>query len=179
MRAFEAKTFIEPANIWRILLNPAFGDISQYCLDNNAAAVGWSFSDLSDDSDLALSVKKIQTWEDYKACSESYYGNVDSSVKNLHDNVITGDVILMRSHDKRYYFAVVSTQSKWQFNHEARSIDAANQLTNIKWHEIKNVSSISDSLERLFGYLGPTFRRVNRVNKPEIWEFILKTLRDD
>lgn len=61
MRAFEAKTFIEPANIWRILLNPAFGDISQYCLDNNVAAMGWSFSELSDDSDLALSVKKIKT----------------------------------------------------------------------------------------------------------------------
>ena len=132
--------------IWRILLNPAFGDISQYCLDNNAAAVGWSFSDLSDDSDLALSVKKIQTWEDYTACSKSYYGCVDSSVKGLHDNVITGDVILMRSHDKRYYFAVVST--------------------------------ISDYLERQFAYLGQTFRRVNRVNKPEIWEFILKTLRE-
>ena len=82
----------------------------------------------------------------------------------------------MRSHDKRYYFAVVSRQSKWQFNHEARSIDAANQLTNMKWHEIKNVNSIPDSLERQFAYLGPAFRRVRR---PEIWEFILKTLRED
>ena len=179
MRACEAKTFIEPANIWRILLNPAFGDISQYCLDNNVAAVGWSFSELlNDDSELALSVRKITTWEDYTACSKAcykYVNSVDSSVERLHNQVNTGDIIFMRSHDDRYYFARVTNKTKWQFNHDARNIDAANQLTNIDWQEIKHVRPILGTLENQFKFLGPTFRR---IWKPEIWEFILKTLRE-
>ncbi len=176
VKAFESKDFVEPINIWRLLTHTSGGDISQYCLDNNVAAMGWSFRDLKNDPDLEESVSKIETWEDFQACSEAYYDEVNLSVKRLHDDVNAGDVILMRSQEGRYYFAVVDEKSEWRFNHEPESIekDAANQLTEIKWQKIKNVNSIADSLNRQFSFVGRTFRR---TWKPEIWNFVLQMLK--
>ena len=135
--------------------------------------MGWCFCDLRDDSYFEKMCQQIQTWKDYVDCSNVYYDYVDQSVKSLHDEVNAGDVIWMRS-EGRYYFARTVNESKWQFNHEARNIDAANQLTHVNWKEVKDVSPISESLRRQFEVLGPTFRR---IQKQDIWDFTLKMLR--
>lgn len=176
LRALEdEQETIEPQNIWRILLRPG-EDISKYCLANNVAAMGWSFKSLSEeDPELEKSVRNIKTWKDFLKCVEKYkyYKTLDGSLRRFHDEIKIGDVILMCSED-RYYYSVVTEKSQWRFNQDARNIDAANQLTDIYWKEIKNFSAIDTALYNQFHVVGKTFRR---VYKNEIWNFILNSLK--
>ena len=137
---------------WRLHTNTRGGDISDYCLENNVAAMGWSFHELLDGSNPALDekVKQIRTYEDFLECAEEH-GYKRMSVPRLHDKVLAGDVIWIYSYSqKHYYLAKVSEASQWRFCHEARNIDASNQLTDIRWYAIEDNNPAPDALEYWF-----------------------------
>ena len=182
LRAFEpASDSDEPANIWRLLTHTDTemdgGDISEYCLKNNVAAMGWSFVRLEEkkDPDLFKSVREIKSWKDFEECSIAFYDEVNASPRRLCKEVNPGDVIWMR-YDGCYYFGRVEKDSKWIFNKtpDALKRDASNQLTKIFWKKTEDSASVPEAMERQFRFLGATFRR---VWKPEIWEFTFEQLR--
>ncbi len=176
LNAFEH--IVEPYKIWRINLNPGDFNISEYCLANNVAAMGWSFKTLPNEnnSELEKKVEEIKNWKEYLEYFEKYdneyYSELSSSLRKFHDEVKIGDVIWLHAKDGYYYFGVV--KSGWSFNNdlEARRIDASNQREVYQWHKIEDCESVPPELPHNF--LGQTFREVsNSVVK----EFTLEQLR--
>ncbi len=123
-------------NIWRLQTKTSGGSkeyhIGEYCLENNAACMGWSLLNTLEEERL-----KIYSFEEYSTEAEKYpekeYRGFNS-VKRLYYKVKTNDLIWMR-HKGQYYIGRVGENSNWFFNssEEARKIDACNQITDIKW----------------------------------------------
>ena len=114
----------------RLQLITAGSSIAAYCIQNHVAAMGWSLAD------IAPTVRQtIKEFEEYRKYADDAYDEKYDSVKRLYYDVKPGDIIWMRSRSEgKYYFARVKPESKWVFNENAVSIDAANQLTEIDWY---------------------------------------------
>lgn len=138
--------------IWRIQTNTSRGDISQYCLDYNIAAVGWSL--FGEDRAKLNNLN----WVDYCKYADSKYKY--DNVKRLHE-VNENDIIWMRSSGV-YYMARVKDSSKWFFNNteEAVEKDACNQLSDIEWEEIGDESEVPGALTTAF-IRGSTLQRIH------------------
>jgi len=160
-------------NIWRINLKTGGGNISEYCLENNIAAMGWSFMNLpeEDNPELEEKVNGIKTWEDFAECCSEYYGKVKASPRKFHDDVKIGDIIWMHAEDGYYYFGKV--ESEWYFNNdpEARKLDASNQRK-VHWHKVEDWESIPPELPNNF--FGRTFRALTNLR---VRAFTLEQLR--
>ena len=129
--------------VWRLHTRTAWsdGDIAHYCVENNVAAVGWCFSLIytEENPELEEKIKNIKTFSDYwELAVDNFDYNSVCSVWRLAENVKPSDIIWIHSKDGCFYVAKVSENSKWQFCFEARDKDASNQITNIKWHEVKD-----------------------------------------
>ena len=174
LNAFEKPADVELQDIWRINLKPGGEDISEYCLANNVAAMGWSFRTLPEENnpELEKKVEGIEKWEEYLECFEKYYRKLDSSLREFHDDVKIGDVIWMHAEDGYYYFGLV--KSGWYFNNdpEARKMDASNQRKVDKWHKVEDWESVPPKLP--YSFWGQTFRAITDLG---VREFTLEQLR--
>lgn len=153
-------------SVWRLHIHTREDELGRYCLDHNVVAMGWSFEDLLENSEPELAEIKARVenlkdnWEDFLECAEERDYKLDDSLYNLHDNVKPGDSIWLYFNDK-YYIARVTSQSRWQFCQEARKYHAANQLTNIRWHEVGNSGSlVPPVIELAFSDEESTFRKI-------------------
>ena len=148
--------------IWRIQTNTSKGDISDYCLKNSVAAVGWSLSEHMNRSEL-----DGLTFSNYCELAEMYYDSF-GSVTRLALEVKPNDIIWMRK-DGVYYFARIKEESVWSFNNseEALSYDACNQLSNIEWICMGDESDTPGALSTSF-IRGSTLQR---IYKPGVLEF--------
>lgn len=149
-------------NIWRIQTRTSKRDISQYCLENNIVAMGWSLLEYDGD----LQNLAFEKFEDYCDFADMYYQKYDSVIR-LAKYISENDIIWMRSNGL-YYCARITPDSKWFFNtdEEARQNDACNQLTNINWIKVGD-ESVPGALATAF-IQGKTLQR---ITKPGIQEF--------
>lgn len=149
-------------SVWRIQTNTSKGDIADYCIKNNIAAVGWSLIEHANRSEL-----NNLSFSNYCELAESYY-NSFGSVTRLALDVKPNDLIWMRK-EGIYYLARVKSNSSWLFNNrdEATKYDACNQLTNVEWIKIGDESEIPGALSTSFirGYT------LQRIYKPGVLEY--------
>lgn len=149
--------------VWRLQTKTDGGRIGQFCLDKGIAAVGWSLLNVAQSER-----EKIQNYSQfvtYAECAYSGFGSV-----NRLQEVRAGDFIWIR-HEGRYYMGHVSKDSHWQFDssEEAARMDAANQLTNIRWIRFAQAdeSTVPGAISTAF-IKGSTLQR---INKPGVDEF--------
>ena len=150
-------------NIWRLQTNTAGGNIGFYCLDKNAACMGWSLTD----DEVGLSEKErsnINSIEDFYQLAEKHPNpnyNVNS-VRRLYRDVKPNDLIWMRVNGL-YYLGRVGEKSIWKFDasKEASDFDASNQRTDIEWLVLKDSdeSSIPGTIRTAF-IRGQTIQRI-------------------
>lgn len=152
--------------VWRLHTCTWGGDISDYCLENHVAAMGWSFYELFKEPDSAFEEKVKAIDNDYKKfleCAEEFsqkyspYEKRKMSVPQLHNTLQSGDLIWMHTQGC-YYLGNVGEESRWLFCYEARKFDAANQVTDICWHKIYDAGQAPSMLRKAF--MGQAFRRV-------------------
>ena len=148
--------------IWRIQTRTSKGDIAQYCLDNNIAAVGWSLTEYSNQDEL-----NHLKFSDYCEYADRFY-NSYGSVTRLACEVKENDIIWMRTNGV-YYLARIKDTSNWVYNNEpiAADKDACNQLTNIEWERVGDESEVPGALTTAF-IRGATLQR---IYKPGIREY--------
>lgn len=148
--------------VWRLQTSTSKGDISEYCLKNNIAAVGWSLFDYPNRNELSE-----LSFDEYYNMAESYYDSFDSVVRFACD-VKEGDLIWIRS-GGIYYLSRIRSDSKWSFcpDKDASERDACNQLSNIFWIKIGDESDVPGALTTSF-IRGSTFQR---IHKPGILEY--------
>lgn len=149
--------------VWRLQVNTGGANIADYCIKNHIAAMGWSLDKLSSDER-----KQIKSFSDYCKLAETQYESFHS-VRRLAREVKTGDLLWMRSEGK-YYFARVRSDSVWIFNEDAIGIDAANQLTNIRWY----LATEKADEESVPGAISTAFIRgatLQRISKPGVEEY--------
>lgn len=144
--------------VWRLQTSTGGGHIGKYCIDNNVAALGWSLLNISQNER-----ESIKTYKQYESYAKNKYSNF-GSVKRLHSDVKTGDLIWMR-HNGLYYLGRVSETSEWKFNSstEASNKDASNQLTNIEWKKFNQAdeSTVAGAIITSF-IRGSTFQKINK-----------------
>lgn len=150
------------STIWRIQTRTSKGDIAQYCLDNNIAAVGWSLTEYPNRDEL-----NHLEFNDYCEYADRFYKSY-SSVVRLAREVRENDIIWMRMGGV-YYLARVKDTSGWLFNNDSVAVekDACNQLSNIEWERIGDESEIPGALTTAF-IRGATLQR---IYKPGICEY--------
>ena len=125
--------------VWRLQTNTAAGKISDYCISNNVAALGWSLNGIPN-----AERKSIITFEEYCDYADKLYKSYDS-IKRLAEQVKADDLIWIRNKEGKYYIARVTENSNWIFNTSDDAIDhdACNQLTEIYWKEVNSQSDES------------------------------------
>lgn len=155
-------------NVWRLHTKTGKGSISEYCLNNSVAALGWSLDRLSE-----AERNNIKTFDEYLNQGRAYYKKELSCPKRFH-NVEIGDLIWLR-HKGIYSLGRVSENTKWQFNtsDEATKIDACNQLTNIKWYNslpysnnLFDEASVPGAISTSF-ILGSAFEKIHKSGVQE------------
>lgn len=153
-------------SIWRLQTNTSKGDISKYCIKNSIAAVGWSLSE----KNIPPSALNGITFEDYCNYAEDLYNHYDSVSRLYYLN--ENDLIWMKS-EGIYYIARVSSKSKWHFcvDDEAINLDACNQMSDIKWLECGDESSVPGAITTAF-IRGSTFQRIWKAGVKEFSELI-------
>lgn len=152
-------------SVWRIQTNPSKGNIADYCIRNNVAALGWCLKQTN------LSESNGLTFEEYEelAAKEEYkLDSVNALAKGMQPN----DLIWLRKSGK-YYLARVTNESHWQYNNsdEAYSLDACNQRTDIKWIEIGDESDVPGALTTAF-IRGQALQHINTQGILEYSELI-------
>jgi hypothetical protein len=139
-------------------------------LEKGVAAMGWSLREISEQER-----KKIYSFFDYNQFAQNVYSSQYSSVKRLYEKVKENDIIWMRSKkDGKYYLGRVRSNSKWMFNNDAVEIDAANQLTNIKWYpatEKADESSVPGVVTTAF-IKGSTFQKIHNPSIETYSQFV-------
>ena len=162
--------------VWRLQTNTDDGNISRYCIEHHVAAVGWSLKDLSESE-----IRIITDFSDFRALASSHYRSF-TSVCRLAEQVHNGDLIWMRS-GGRYYVARVKKDSRWVFDCDARSIDAANQLTCIDWYpasagnEYADESSVPGAVATAF-IKGSTFQRIRKEGVEAYTQMLFNEVHD-
>lgn len=145
--------------VWRLQVNTGGANIADYCIRNHVAAMGWSLAGIPENE-----IDSIQSFDDYDKLAESTYKNY-SSVERLYYKVEENDIIWMRSSSEgKYYFGRVKADSKWRFNKDAISIDAANQLTEIDWYPASDMAdedSVPGAVATSF-IMGSTLQRIKK-----------------
>lgn len=161
-------------NIWRIQTKTSKRDISQYCLDNNIAAMGWGFVEIFDN----LEELAIETFDDYYRRALVFYDDCNSSVERLATGILENDIIWMRSNGI-YYCARITSDSKWFFNtdEEACQNDACNQLTNVIWIKVGD-ESVPGAISTAF-IKGKTLQRINKSGIEKFSKIIYDKLSND
>ena len=152
--------------IWRLQTNTSKGDISEYCIKNSVAAVGWSLLNYPNRYEL-----RNLEFENYCEYAGQYYDSY-GSVSRLALEVKENDILWLRSGGD-YYFARVDKISKWVFNvdEEAERLDACNQLTNIEWIKAGDESDVPGALTTAF-IRGSTLQRIYKPGICEYSEFL-------
>ena len=146
--------------VWRLQLITGGSSIAAYCIQNHVAAMGWSLAD------VAPAIRQtIRAFDEYCKYADDAYDEKYDSVKRLYYDVKPGDIIWMRSRSEgKYYFARVKPESKWIFNENAVSIDAANQLTDIDWYpasEKADEESVPGAVATAF-IMGQTLQKIKK-----------------
>lgn len=146
--------------VWRLQTNTAAGKISDYCISNNVAALGWSLNGIPN-----AERKSIITFEEYCDYADKLYNSYDS-IKRLAEQVKADDLIWIRNKEGKYYLARVTENSKWIFNTSDDAIDhdACNQLTEIYWKEVNSQSDescVPGAVSTSF-IMGSSFQRINK-----------------
>ena len=146
--------------VWRLQTNTAAGKISDYCISNNVAALGWSLNGIPN-----AERKSIITFEEYCDYADKLYNSYDS-IKRLAEQVKADDLIWIRNKEGKYYIARVTENSKWIFNTSDDAIDhdACNQLTEIYWKEVNSQSDescVPGAVSTSF-IMGSSFQRINK-----------------
>lgn len=146
--------------VWRLQTNTAAGKISDYCISNNVAALGWSLNGIPN-----AERKSIITFEEYCDYADKLYKSYDS-IKRLAEQVKADDLIWIRNKEGKYYIARVTENSKWIFNTSDDAIDhdACNQLTEIYWKEVNSQSDescVPGAVSTSF-IMGSSFQRINK-----------------
>lgn len=147
-------------SVWRLQTNTAAGKISNYCLENDVVALGWSLKDVPD-----AERNSIVTFNEYCDYADTFYNNYDS-VKRLAEQLKPDDLIWMRDTNGQYYLARVTENSKWLFNTSANAVehDACNQFTEIHWKKVNSESDescVPGAVSTSF-IMGSTFQRINK-----------------
>lgn len=163
-------------NIWRIHKSTSkCNDISDYCIKNHVAAIGWSLLEFNGN----LEELAFQRFEDYYKYACTFYTIAQMNiVKRFATGTTENDIIWMRSNGI-YYCARVKRESKWIFNidRDAREIDASNQLTNIDWIKVGD-ESVPGALTTSF-IQGSTFQRIRKPGVAEFSEITYDNLSND
>ncbi len=146
--------------VWRLQTNTAAGKISDYCISNNVAALGWSLNGIPN-----AERKSIITFEEYCDYADKLYKSYDS-IKRLAEQVKADDLIWIRNKEGKYYIARVTENSNWIFNTSDDAIDhdACNQLTEIYWKEVNSQSDescVPGAVSTSF-IMGSSFQRINK-----------------
>lgn len=160
-------------SVWRIQTRTSKGDISQYCLKNNIAAMGWSLLEYPG----SICELEFDNFEDYCEIADEFYQKY-GSVYRLANDILENDIIWMRSKGI-YYCARVTSASKWFFDKrdEAREQDASNQLTNINWIKVGD-ESLPGALTTSF-IKGQVLQRINKAGITEFSEITYDNLSND
>lgn len=148
--------------IWRLQTRTSKGDIAQYCLENNIAAVGWSLIEYSNRNEL-----NHLEFSDYSEYADRFYKSYGSVIR-LACEVKENDIVWMRMKGV-YYLARVKDTSNWVFNNNPIAVakDACNQLTNIEWECVGDESDVPGALTTAF-IRGSTLQR---IYKPGVCEY--------
>ena len=161
--------------VWRLQVNTGGSNISDYCLNNHVAAMGWSLEDISECDRNA-----IKSFDDYDKYAAERYGDY-SSVERLYYEVKENDIIWMRSKkDGKYYFGRVRKESKWVFNQNAIGIDAANQRINIDWYpatEKADEESVPGAISTAF-IRGSTLQRIKKEGVEAYSQLLFNKVHD-
>lgn len=163
-------------SVWRLQLITAGSSIAAYCIQNHVAAMGWSLAD------IAPKVRQtIKEFEEYRKYADDEYDEKYDSVKRLYYDVKPGDIIWMRSRSEgKYYFARVKPESKWVFNENAVSIDAANQLTDIDWYPASDKAdeeSVPGAVATAF-IMGQTLQKIKKPGVEAYSQMLYNRLHD-
>lgn len=79
--------------VWRLQANADRGNIVDYCIQNNVAAMGWSLHDVP-----KTERSSIKSFDDFCKCAKTQYAaNSFNSVYRLAEDVREGDLIWIRS----------------------------------------------------------------------------------
>ena len=173
-------------NIWKILTKTGNGDISQYCLDNGVAAMGWSL--LKDEEkhipEVPLEERKaIASFEDFNKYAINRYKKTGiDNVRRLAKDVKENDIIWLRCEGK-YYFTRVTAESVWKFcaKQEAINKDASNQIINLDWIMVGNESQIPGAIRNALigGGRSQTFCRIHADGVEEFSESMYDQISND
>ena len=167
-------------NVWKLLTNTSGGSISNYCIKNGVAAMGWSL--LGDEEKSIPKVpigerKNIKTYEifmDY-AVKQEYKKSGTDNIKRLVKDVEENDIIWIRC-EGRYYLTRVTKNSAWRFcvEKEAVDLDASNQLTNLMWICAGDESQVPGAIRNALigGGRSQTFCRIHADGVREFSELI-------
>lgn len=177
------------ATLWRLQtktnINPELSnvhDISDYCLNENIIAIGWSMADhqIKDmDQDSIKAIKeereKIENYKMYEDLTRKYgdwHVGADN-VKRLIE-AIENDLVWMRCKGI-YYLGRITGKSTYHYNHlkYAQDRDAANQLTNIDWIKIGDESTVPGAIRTSF-IKGRVFQRIRHSGMLEFSELLYK-----
>lgn len=146
--------------------------ITNYCLDNNVLAMGWSLKDghLNSLSKPLLSqaivdrnnIITFQEYSDFLKKYGIYGGSVNSNVNRFYYDIKENDLIWVRF-GGIYYLGRVTEDSCWEYNKSqlAFDLDASNQITNIEWYEIGDESDVPGAIVTAL-IRGKTLQRINK-----------------
>lgn len=177
--------------IWRLQTNTdnkTDKSVSDYCIDNNVLALGWSLNDehlygTSDIEKLIIERKLISQGNEDENF-EKYVNFVNNhniykkihNIKRLKEQVKPFDLVWMR-HEGIYWLGIVGENSRYYFNsdEEVLRMDASNQKTDIKWFEIGGEADVPGVLTTAF-IQGQTLQRVNQTGVLEFSQNLINKL---
>lgn len=157
------------ASIWRLHTKTDGKNVAKYCIENKVIALGWSLCDLhikdhDEESLIRKEREKIRTLDDYIKIIERYNiygGKLDGNIKRLTTKMEQDDLIWLRNKGV-FYLGRVTEKSLYSYKIDDFTLenDATNQLTNIDWYEIGDVSKVPGSLANKF-IMGYTLQRIH------------------
>lgn len=163
-------------NIWRLHTKTDGKNVAEYCIKNGVIALGWSLCDihikgLEEEVFIKEEREKIKTIDDYVEIIEKYNiygGKLNGNIRRLAFDVKTNDLIWLRNKGI-YYLGRVTEKSSYCYILDEFSLenDATNQIPNIDWHEIGDISKVPGSLANNF-IPRTTLQRINN-NSIEIF----------
>jgi hypothetical protein len=162
-------------SIWRLQVITGGNNISQYCLKNDVAAMGWSLSDIQDSKRAT-----IRTFQDYCNLAKGAYKQF-RSVHRLAEDVKVGDLIWMRSGGK-YHIARIKDNSVWKFCNEPEALnrDTSNQRIKVKWYPATanaDEGSVPGAIATAF-IKGSTFQRIKKGGVEEYSQMLYNKIHD-
>ncbi|EFI41368.1 hypothetical protein [Peptoniphilus sp. oral taxon 386] len=180
-------------NIWRLHTNTdnqTNYSISDYCIENNILALGWSLNDdhLKGKGSIDKLIKERQligrgteeeSFNKYVnfVKNNEIYENINN-INRLKKDIKPYDLVWMRK-GGIYWLGLVGENSRYLFNssEESLEMDASNQRTDIKWFEIGGESDVAGAITTSF-IRGNTLQRIKQNGIIEFSKYLINVLHE-